>query len=353
MGFLAGRFFHANLEVRKLSQKLISVEVKKEFDVLNKNWQEQVYVKLYVAARTSGFLADISDRDWKTLCVLATFMDAQGNCYPSQIQIAEALGIGRQAANERISSLLRYRWHGRPIVTVAKTRKDVCTGKKGERWANNRYTILPLSNLGFGDSAEHDTGENLDFTKEKPMSSDHDIGKNLEFPDKKPMSPYPDTGKDDTNKIHNNVVVDVVVDDQPTASNCQQEEEPEHTRAAEDEPTPAVVNELRAAVQKATGAEVSADFLKELLKGYPEKAIREKIKLIGEMGAGTKVRNVPGLLMTALRENFQHIPGRIQTQARAAPEKKDGQTQIPDKRGPDEEERLRKKREALKALYLT
>lgn len=71
-----------------VQERLVSVEIQKEFDVLNKNWQEHIFAKVYVAARTSGFLANISGSDWKTSCVLATFMDVLGNCHPSQDEIA-------------------------------------------------------------------------------------------------------------------------------------------------------------------------------------------------------------------------------------------------------------------------
>src|SRR3989304_343529 len=73
---------------------LVSIQIEKELDVFegNAGWEHRVFVKLYVAARTSGLLAEISDRDWKTLCTLATFMDQDGRCYPSQAKLARALG---------------------------------------------------------------------------------------------------------------------------------------------------------------------------------------------------------------------------------------------------------------------
>jgi len=169
-----------------------------------------------------------------------------------------------------------------------------------------------------------------------------------------PVLGIPKTGR---HKYYNkrSVVVDVV--DPLVASNFQQEEEPEHTRAVDgNEPAdtaPAVVNELQTTVREVTGASVDVEFLQKLLAEFPAETIREKIKLIGDMGIGTKVRNIPGLLLTALREDFQHIPGQIQARTRAAPGKKDGQAQNLDKRGLDEDERLRKKRDALANLYLT
>ena len=127
----------------------MTIQIEKEFDVLEKRWDERVFVKLYVAARTSGLLAAISDRDWKTLCTLATFMDKDGRCYPSQVELARALRINRGTANERIQSLARFRFEGKPVLLVERR-----VGHRG-RFAANRYTILPVTKLRiFGKNGE-------------------------------------------------------------------------------------------------------------------------------------------------------------------------------------------------------
>ncbi len=78
-------------------EKMVTVEIKKEFDVLDKAWENKVFVKLFVAARTSGLLKKISDREFKTLIALALYMDENGDCYPSQDQVARDLGCSRFA----------------------------------------------------------------------------------------------------------------------------------------------------------------------------------------------------------------------------------------------------------------
>src|SRR5438105_4183034 len=94
---------------------LVTVESQREFDFFSGRRAERTFLKLYVEARTSGLLAAISDRDWKTLCTLATYMDADGYCYPSQAELAKALGCSRQMANERVKSLARFRFQGTPV----------------------------------------------------------------------------------------------------------------------------------------------------------------------------------------------------------------------------------------------
>ena len=122
-------------------EKMVTVEIQKEFDALDKSWENKIFVKLFVAARTSGLLKKISDREFKTLIALSLYMDENGDCFPTQVQLARDLGCGRSTANRRINSLLRFRFNGKPIIKAVQKR-----GKHGE-WDNNYYTILPVSQL--------------------------------------------------------------------------------------------------------------------------------------------------------------------------------------------------------------
>jgi len=122
-------------------EKIVTVEINKEFDVLDKAWGNKVFVKLFVAARTSGLLKKISDREFKTLIALSLYMNENGDCYPSQDQVARDLGCSRETANRRIQSLLRFRFNGKPIIQALKKRN-----KQG-KWENIYYTILPVSQL--------------------------------------------------------------------------------------------------------------------------------------------------------------------------------------------------------------
>ncbi len=160
------------------SEQLLSVEIQKEFDVLQKKWEDRVFVKLYVAARTSGLLATISDRDWKTLCVIATFMDKDGHCYPSQELIAKALGIDRSTANQRIASLLAFRFKGQPVLLKTRMRNE--DGK----FSNCRYTVLPISNLHIfkGSKEEESTVWGFPNTDNPKMDLPNLDDSNLEFP---------------------------------------------------------------------------------------------------------------------------------------------------------------------------
>jgi hypothetical protein len=127
---------------------LVSIQLEQELDLIQKTWETRVFVKLYVAARTSGLLAAVSDRDWKTLCTLATFMNKDGRCFPSQAEIARALKINRTTANERIRSLAEFRFEGKPVLLVQRV--PAAHG----RFGRNDYTILPITHLKIFDGAD-------------------------------------------------------------------------------------------------------------------------------------------------------------------------------------------------------
>jgi DNA-binding XRE family transcriptional regulator len=143
-------------------EKLVTVEAQREFDLLTGDWEERVFVKLYVAARTSGLLREISDRDWKTLCVLATYMNAEGFCNPTQAQLAKALGVSRQMANERIQSLAKFRFQGKPVLLVERSQR-----KANGRWGRNGYRVLPISGLRIFD---HDKPKEQPYGQSKKPS---------------------------------------------------------------------------------------------------------------------------------------------------------------------------------------
>lgn len=140
-------------------EKLVTVEIQKEYDVLDQSWEDRIFVKLFVAARTSGLLKKISDREFKTLIALALYMDENGDCYPSQDQIARDLGCSRETANRRIQSLLRFRFEGKAVVKAARLRS-----KEG-KWDNVRYTILPVAQVKIFEKSEGTNPDNNHVTK--------------------------------------------------------------------------------------------------------------------------------------------------------------------------------------------
>lgn len=127
-------------------QRLISVESQTEYSLTSGVSETRIFVKMYVDAAKAGLIADMGAQNWTTLCVIASFMDAQGRCYPTQGQIAKYLGVNRQTANRYVKKLVDYRWRGKPVIHTVKERSPVGT------WLNTRYTVLPISQLAIFDS---------------------------------------------------------------------------------------------------------------------------------------------------------------------------------------------------------
>ena len=63
-------------EHKKLAP-MMEVAVEKSFDIIDKSWESKVFTKLYHSLRTSGLLAKLSDKNFRTLVCLSTFMNAQ------------------------------------------------------------------------------------------------------------------------------------------------------------------------------------------------------------------------------------------------------------------------------------
>jgi hypothetical protein len=124
------------------SNRLISVETQSEYSMNDGKQETRIFVKMYVEAVHSGLIADLGPERWQTLCVIAAFMDAKGECFPTQFAIAERLKVARETANRRIKSLCDYRWQGRPVVQKVQARDF-----EKQTWDNVRYTILPISGL--------------------------------------------------------------------------------------------------------------------------------------------------------------------------------------------------------------
>lgn len=104
--------------------------------------KDRIFLRLYTDVIKSTLISELGPECWTTLCIIASYMDEKGECYPKQEQIASILGVSRQTANKYVQQLLEYRKDGKPIVTVKKVR-----GGKSGRWANNKYKVLPESGL--------------------------------------------------------------------------------------------------------------------------------------------------------------------------------------------------------------
>lgn len=98
--------------------------------------KERIFVKMHVDAYRSGLVKALGADLWQTYGALATFMDKEGYCYPSQDRLASELGITRTAAGNRIKRLLAFEWNGKHIVTAERYRNP-----KTMRYSGTLYKL--------------------------------------------------------------------------------------------------------------------------------------------------------------------------------------------------------------------
>lgn len=106
---------------------------------------DDIYVKFYKSALTSGLIGALGSERWQTLSALALFMNDRGECFPSQDLIAEYLNVRRETVNRRIKSLCDFRWHGEPIIT-----KELTKHPTKQTYYRVKYHIAKDAGFQFG-----------------------------------------------------------------------------------------------------------------------------------------------------------------------------------------------------------
>jgi Helix-turn-helix domain len=123
-----------------MENNLFSVSHDKEINLGNGETISNVYVRVYTSMFTSGLVAKMGSNRFTTLMALASYMDENGECYPTQIQLADAIGVHKNTVNKYINELLEFEIDGKPLVT----RKKI---NKGQGKIFSYYKIHPLSQI--------------------------------------------------------------------------------------------------------------------------------------------------------------------------------------------------------------
>lgn len=123
--------------------KMFTVSIDKEFDVLKKEFNNHIYLRVYTSLFQAGIVRDLKPTNFTVLLAIASFMDAEGNCYPTQRQIAEITGLTPPTVNKAVNELLEFKVNGTPILK----RELVQVGQ----FKNSYYTVNPLSQIAIFD----------------------------------------------------------------------------------------------------------------------------------------------------------------------------------------------------------
>ena len=275
--------FEHNAEYLK-RKPLVTVQQETETDIVTGNTERRMFVKMYFEARDSGLLAELPDVLWKTLCCLATYIDEDGRCYPSQSRLARDLGISRQHVNKRIQRLLAFRFNGEPIVSMTKILRGVTDG----RWANNIYTLRPISGFTMFNHRRLGTASGTPvLPRGKSMSpfGDTELPEGSMSP---PVSEKGDMEKGDTNKTHS-LTRRLNVNDS-TSSLKSEGSQAHQTRAQQDL--------LLSEIISTCGDPHSSGFYRLLVREVPPELVRAALSETRHQGAMGKIRKSRGAFFT-------------------------------------------------------
>lgn len=252
---------------------------------------------------------------------------------PSYDSIAHDCGCHRSSAIEAVNEL------GRKGLVVKHRRK-----RHNGSDTSNMYIVFPP------DSPFNSIDEDIsDNGKAMPKKSSNLEGSSQATPGRVVQDDPRGVVSGDPQKDKRSVVV--VGEGRPEKKASLEE-------TAEDETGPEpdyTIKEIQEVARSNCSADLPAAYLAGLLEDYSAEYIKDKIKLIGT-GAG-QIRNLPGLLLSALRKDYGNIPGQPVFKERgpnnnnrtvwAGPRK--GQERCPPDQG---DEQSARKRELIKKLYL-
>lgn len=123
-----------------MDNNILTVTHNKEVNLANGETVSNVFVRVYTSIFTSGLVAEMGSNNFTTLMALAAYMDEKGECYPTQIQLADAVGVHKNTINKYINELLDFKIDGKPLVTRTKV-------NRGQGKISSYYKIHPLSQL--------------------------------------------------------------------------------------------------------------------------------------------------------------------------------------------------------------
>lgn len=97
-------------------EQLLTIGFNKEFDIINRKERIETYLKVNTRAIRGGLIKELGAMDFAVLMAIASYMDIEGNCYPTQRQIASITGMSKTTINTSISRLLKFKINDRPLV---------------------------------------------------------------------------------------------------------------------------------------------------------------------------------------------------------------------------------------------
>jgi len=140
--------------------KLFSVSFDKEINHYTSEVENQIYLRVYKTMFTSGLVAKMKLHNFATLMAIASYMDEGGECYPTQQQLAERMGVHINSVNKYVNQLLDFKVNEKPIIT-----REIINQGRGK--VSSYYKIHPISQLAiFNGEVESITKDGKDASQD-------------------------------------------------------------------------------------------------------------------------------------------------------------------------------------------
>lgn len=127
-----------------MSEKMFSISFDTELNQATNAIDNSVYLRVYSSMFTSGLVANMGIHNFATLLVIASYMNEKGECYPTQVQLAERLGVHKNSVNKYVNNLLAIRVNDKPVIT-----REIVNQGRGR--VSSFYKIQPLSQIAIFD----------------------------------------------------------------------------------------------------------------------------------------------------------------------------------------------------------
>lgn len=154
---------------------MITVEFNNQVNLETKETTKDIYLRLYLSAFKSGLVAELKPTNFTVLMTICSFMDENGECYPTQRQIADRCGISKTTVNKAINELLEFRLNDKPLIL----RELVVNGTQ----KNSVYTVNPISQVAIF------KGE-VEEIPVSPVATEEDPANNERFENARQVSDY-------------------------------------------------------------------------------------------------------------------------------------------------------------------
>jgi hypothetical protein len=105
---------------------------------------QNYFLKLHLSFFRSGLAAKLKPLNTGVFLTICSYMNEQGECYPSVEQIAERSGVSKRTVIRSIKNLLEFRFYGKPILT-----RELI--KDGDQILRSEYKVQPISQVAIFD----------------------------------------------------------------------------------------------------------------------------------------------------------------------------------------------------------